>query len=193
MNTIHHKSPKFVRTLLATTCLTAATGTAAFAGTITEGVPPAPADFPTSGPGYLLPVGTDTVFGTKESQSDTDWFEFQGLLAGSPFSLQAFFVPSGTEVGLRVNVFDTSNTLLGSGTLEQGSANSGPQITGIVPIDGNLITNIFSCNCFNSTGNYEVQLTADVAATPEPSTLPVLGLAAASALAWRRKRKNQLN
>ena len=191
MNTVHHKSPRLVRTLLATTCLTAATGTAAFAGTITEGTLPGPTNFPSVSPGFLLPVGTDTVFGTKESQADSDWFEFQGLQAGSPFSLNAFFVPAGSEVGLRVNVFDTSNNLLGSASLEQGQVNGGNAISGTVPVDGNLITNIFSCNCLFPTGNYEVQLTAQTTtATPEPSTLPVLGLAAASALAWRRKRKN---
>ena len=184
---LYQKSPRLARALLATTCLTGATCTAALASSLTEGAGGAPADFPNSGPGYLLPFGTDTIFGTKLNQLDQDWFEFQGLLAGSSFSLKAFFVPSGTEIGLRSNLFDTSNNLLGSGTLEQGR--SGTPITGIVPVDGNIVADIFSCNCLNPSGGYEVQLTAQATATPEPSTLGTLALGLAGALAWRRRRK----
>ena len=193
MDRLSKKSPRLMRALLATTCLSAATGGTALAGTITEGVGPAPADFPNSGPGYLLPVGTTTVFGTKLNQLDQDWFEFQGLTPGASFSLSAFFNPSGTEIGLRVSLFDTSENSLGSSTLEQGTVNSGNEgnpILGTVPSDGNIIVDIFSCGCLNPSGGYEVQLTEPAGSVPEPSTMATVGLGLAGALAWRRRRKS---
>ena len=179
------KSPRLVRALLASTCLTAAGGSTASAATIIEGAGGAPVDFTGASPGDLLPVGTNIVQGTKLSQADDDWFEFQGLVPGSPFSLTAFFVPSGAEVGLRVNLFDTSNNSLGTGSLEGGGA----ALVGTVPGDGRIRTQIASCNCFNDTGAYEVDLTAS-ADVPEPATLGTVGLALAGGLAWRRRRRS---
>jgi hypothetical protein len=82
--------------LLATTCLTVACGVSATAGTITEGVPPAPSDFPNTSPGYLLPVGTTIVNGAVGSRwgetgnfDAADWFEFTGLTAGASYTLTA--------------------------------------------------------------------------------------------------------
>src|SRR5437763_1697086 len=91
----------FGRALLAGTCL-AAVGGVASAATITEGTLPAPSDFPNTGNGYIVPLGTTDVIGqlTPSGFSDNDWFEFEGLLPGSPFVLDYTF--DGIEHGIDV-------------------------------------------------------------------------------------------
>jgi hypothetical protein len=94
MNFETQKSPKMGklgRSLLATTCLTAASGVAS-AATIIEGQPPAPSEFGTTFNSlYQLPSGTNVVHGTLTGGTDTEsWLEFQGV-AGSSFSLSATY------------------------------------------------------------------------------------------------------
>src|ERR1700677_4978732 len=87
----HRKNPvldKLSRALLAGSCLSGLAGIAN-ASTITQGVPPAPAEFPAQFPGYLLPVGTTQVNGTLPNGGGQDlvaWFEFQGLVPNSSFT-----------------------------------------------------------------------------------------------------------
>src|SRR3954464_5835426 len=81
----------FGRALLAGTCLAAAGG-AASAATITEGTLPAPSDFPNTGNGYIVPLGATDVLGQLTiGPTGVDWFEFEGLLPGSPFVLDYAF------------------------------------------------------------------------------------------------------
>jgi hypothetical protein len=134
----------FARGLLATTCLTAACGSTAIAGTIN--LPNS--DFPNSPTGVLLPVGTTTVTGFAGELPgeggflNEEWFEFQGLTPGSSYSLSAQYFPLGDretsgngESGLRMNVFTDSLTPLFSSLSLEGS---GVTVSGVVPSDGFL-------------------------------------------------------
>jgi hypothetical protein len=174
----------FARGLLATTCLTVACGASALAGTINE-----VGDFPNSGNGTLLPVGTDVVNGSIggfpfEGPLDTaDWFEFQGLTSGNSFHLTGAYNPLGAEAGASLQLFTDGGTPLGNGTLESGGA----ILNGIVPGDGKLVVEILGSS--QTSNGYTVSLSTS-SAVPEPSTLGGTGLAlAAGALAWSRKRK----
>jgi hypothetical protein len=165
---------RFAQALLAGTCLAGASGVAS-ASVVIEGLDPAPADFPNAFSGYLLPVGTDIVAGTLTSGTDEDdWFQFEGLLPLSPFSITAS-QPDTWDF----SVFNSSGVLLDSG--------SGDPVTfsGTVPADGVLIANVN----YNEGNSYQVSLTADLAAVPEPGTLAMTALALGGALAWRRRRK----
>lgn len=216
---VSRSNPTLKRSLLASTCLTLACGSAASAGTITEGTSPAPGNFPTTinfsnltelGP-FVLPVGTNEVIGTSgivsENGDTADWFEFQGLTPGFNFTLTALQNPRA-ENGLRIQLFDTTSASIGSANhintgfspnLPSLEGGSGVTFTGTVPTDGKIITDVLEffngnpniVNGFKDHGGYDVTLST-AAATPEPATLADGGLAlaaAAAALAWRRKRK----
>lgn len=134
----------FARGLLATTCLTAACGSSAVAGTINLPT----SDFPNTPTGVLLPVGTTAVTGfagelpSEGGFLNEEWFEFQGLTPGSSFTLSAQYLPLGPreisgngESGLLMNVFTSSlQPLLLFESLE-GSAG---QLNAFVPSDGFL-------------------------------------------------------
>ena len=173
---------KLARALLASSCLTGAAAIATADTIITQGVSPAPAQFPHSAPGYLLPVGTTQVNGlfaacTECAGQDTAWFEFQGLLPGSHFT-----TTSCCENDSIYAIFNSSQDFLGSSNFEQGLNTSGT-----VPTDGKLVV-VVADECGScSMQNYQVNLDAQLN-TPEPSTLATVGLALAGALAWRRKR-----
>jgi hypothetical protein len=177
---------KLSRALLASSCLTGLAGIAN-ANTIIQGVPPAPAEFPTNFPGYLLPLGTTQVIGTLPGCTGCDteggqdgWFEFQGLVPSSPFA-----VSSCCENDASYDIFNSSGSFLGYSDFENGAI-----LNGTVPTDGKLVFLVEDeCgDCTNVAPNpYEVTLT-DTASAPEPSTVAMAGLALAGALAWRRKR-----
>ena len=172
---------KLARAWLASSCLAGAAGIANASSIIIEGVPPAPALFPTSAPGYLLPVGTTEVTGAvcnSECGEDTNWFEFQGLLPASSFTISP--TSAGGEGG-SYQVFNTALDFLGGCGFE-----SGCNVTDIVPANGKLEVETLACEC--GIQPYQLNLTASLASTPEPSTLPTVGLALAGALAWRRRR-----
>ncbi len=168
---------KFARTLLATTCLTVASGVSALAGTVsyTEGVNPAsPSDFPSSGPGTSLAgainPGTTIVNGGVPSFSDIDWFDITGLGSGS-FTLAAT-VSSGSAA---IHVFDDTN--LGTALESQALVNSGtPASFGsiAIPADGNVAVELAGSN--EGTNPYTVTLTTTGSSTPEPATIATVGL-----------------
>jgi hypothetical protein len=209
---------KFARGLLTTTCLTAACGATAAAGTIT--LPET--DFPNSAPGVLLATGTTVVnsfignLPFEGGPSSPEWFEFQGLTPGDTFDLTAAYNPLGPregsgngETGVRVSVFNSSLTpLFTDQSIENGGLTGANMLVGIVPVDGLVDVEVF--NQFTETAlvprtrplnvegvsqgfgsAYQVTL-ADVPnnSVPEPGTATAmgLGLAGAGALAWRRKR-----
>lgn len=182
----HINWDRFTKTLLTTTCLGVAASGGAQATTIliVEGTSPAPADFPNSSPGYLLPVGTNLVQGQLHSASgdNDDFFEFQFLMPGSSFSVLGTYNPLGQERQVSYQVFNPNGTSLGIATLE----GEGGLVSGTIPNSGNLIVDV----SFSSQGSpsYQIALSAEVASTPEPAFGPVAGLALASALAWKRKR-----
>ena len=167
---------KFARRLLTTTCLTAAAVGAAHAGTINESIV---GDFSNTFAGAgltnsLLPNGTNVVNGGLNPSGDLDFFTFQGLSAGTSFTLAGTY-----ENGQFVTLYNSAQTAL---TVQ---ASNPPTLTGIVPGDGMLVVGV--TNQEQVTG-YSFTLTATPAATPEPSTIVGGGLGLA-ALALRRKRK----
>jgi hypothetical protein len=204
----------FARGLLATTCLTAACGSTAVAGTVN--LPNS--DFPNSPTGVLLPVGTTTVTGfagelpSEGGFLNEDWFEFQGLTPGSSYTLSAQYLPLNAEAGLFMNVFTNSLQPI---LLNESLEGSGGTLNGFVPSDGFLDVEItterggeggcgsrpaLSCDSLPRIGqfrpaletgsleggaNYQVTLSQ----VPEPGTLATAGLALAGALAWARKRR----
>jgi len=173
---------KLARALLASSCLTGAAAIANADTIITQGVSPAPAEFPHSAPGYLLPVGTTQVNGffapcTECGGQDTAWFEFQGLLPGSSFTTSGC-----CENDSNYAVFSSSQVFLASGFFEGGE-----NASGTVPTDGDLLV-VVADECGScSPQSYQLNLDAQLDA-PEPSSLATVGLALAGALAWRRKR-----
>ena len=140
----------FARGLLATTCLTVACSTSGMATTftLTPGAQPDPL-------GTLLPTGTTIVDGFLtagvEGASQADWFEFQGLVPGSSYTLTGNYDPLGPressgngETGLRMSVFtDTLTPLFTDTSLESGSGHTAT-VMGTIPSDGNLEVEIYT-------------------------------------------------
>jgi hypothetical protein len=173
---------KLARALLASTCLAGAVGVARADSIIYEGAAPAPLQFPTTSPGYLLPVGTFAVAGGVmececEGSEDTNWFEFQGLLPGSHFTIS-----NSTEASGGFSVYSTTPSLL------TGCGFEGCSTSGAVPQDGDLVIATFTECSECGVQQYEIELDAPLDGAPEPSTLATAGLALAGALVWRRRR-----
>ncbi len=172
-------SEKFARALLATTCLTATSRIAA-ADTVIEGQGGAPLDFSNNfAQAYLLPLGATVVQGVVSHSDNTDYFEFQGLASGNPFSFQ---IPQiSCCEGLFAYIFRSSGQEIVAGNVGEGIT-----LDGTVPSDGDLVVR-FSIS-ESGVSSYEIDLVSGLPASPEPATLPAAGLALAGALAWRRKR-----
>ena len=148
------------------------------ASTITEGITPAPNSFPSNFPGYLLPVGTNEVNGAIRAFFGSDWFEFNGLAAGSGYELHAF---SGAGDLLSATLYDDAEQLLGAGFL----GGSGVYFTGTVPTSGKLVLNVQDDISF-SNGAYRVTLNDQNA--PEPATIVTVGVALVLFFTWQMKR-----
>jgi hypothetical protein len=211
-DTLTRSAERYARALLATTCLTLASTHGAMASTITEGVPPAPDDFPNSPNGYALPTGTDTVIGQlglqlpNEGGIDTqDWFEFSGLTAGANYVLTANYYLFNAESGVRASLYTDGGSFIGTGSLE--AFFGGAVFNGTVPGDGKLVVDVYlierdEASAFvpsfvpaiqtpsQESPAYIVQLSTAPSGVPEPATFGGVGLAlTAGAVAWNRKRK----
>jgi MYXO-CTERM domain-containing protein len=201
-------SPKtldnFARGLLATTCLTAACGSTALAGTVN--LPNS--DFGNTTPGVLLPTGTTLVnafvgeLASEQGFLNPEWFEFQGLTPGATYNLSAVYSPFGPrgesgngETGVRMNVFTNSQTPLFTNLSLEGPGLQAA-VSGLVPSDGFLDIEITGNRGSNTElaargSFYQVGLSVEGSTTPEPATFAQMGAGlavAAGALAWRRKR-----
>jgi hypothetical protein len=182
---------KFGRTLLATTCLTVASGGAALAGTITytEGLGGLPADFPNTFPGTPLAAatlpGTTTVNGFVNGEDSLDYFELTGLGTGT-FTLTATEISEFGEAAVVVET-DAASVLAGPLDFDQGENATVSSMA--IPVDGNLVIEIE--NQFESSGNYSVTVNTTGSTVPEPSTLIPVGLGLAGALTLSRKRRKQ--
>jgi hypothetical protein len=205
-NNVYSPSPRplehFTRGLLATSCLTVVCGASATAATITEGTPPAPAYFPTTAPGYLLPLGTTQVIGHlggelpgEQGFDGTAWFEFTGLTGSGSYTITA--MTAAAEDGFMV-AYGSLTMQLGT-NLDIGEAGTSPvsQIF-TAPVDGNLLVEVFIGKgegegaarplAQNPPQGFAVSL-ANNSSTPEPATIGAVGLGlGAIAFAWRRRR-----
>jgi hypothetical protein len=182
---------KFARALLATTCLTVATGGAALASTVNiiEGTAPAPVDFAntfgsaSSFSAAIIP-GTTTVSGSVSGGDQLDYIELTGLGTGS-FSVTFEDTGSINSTG--------AATLLTDGGLSLGGptifTSAAPAIfaSQLIPSDQNLILEIQERN--ESTAPYTVTVTTTAAAAPEPGTIALAGLGLAGAALARKRRK----
>ncbi|MGH9723199.1 MAG: PEP-CTERM sorting domain-containing protein [Bryobacteraceae bacterium] len=163
---------KLARELLTTTCLTAVAAGVAQATPFNESTV---VDFNnTFGTANDLPLGTDNVVGGLQTISDNDFFRFLGLAAGGAYTLTGSY-----ELNASYSVLDS-----GGGVLN-GPATNPPIFNGIVPGDGILVVGV---NQQEQTAFYDLNLAAQSAEVPEPSTTAGVGLALAGALALRRKR-----
>lgn len=161
-----------IRLLLATSCFTLVSSQAgANTVLIVEGTAPAPADFPNVAPGYLLPLGTNTVDGQLNASSDQiDFFEFQGLAPGHNFSIHSQYNPLNQEKSMKMFVFTSTGTLLGSATLE----GSGATVSGTIPGDGKLVVEETFGPRLGPIGSptYQAALTAEMGLTITEKTAP---------------------
>lgn len=176
---------KFTRGLMATTCLTVACGASAVAGTITEGTPPAPNLFPTTSPGYLLPLGTTVVNGFAGVETGPAFFEFQGLTSGASYTLTG--QTPNAENGL--SLFFGPDTNIAQFALEIGEAGGNPlsQVF-TAPSDGDVVVEVFQ-DFENGVQDFTVTLSQNSSGVPEPSTFAGVGMGlGALGLAWRRRR-----
>jgi hypothetical protein len=182
---------KFARTLLATTCLTVATGTAALASTANyqEGVTPSsPADFsntigsPTNLTAAVI-SGTTTITGTVSGGDQNDFIELTGLGSGT-FTVSVIDTEFGNGLA---TIFTSGDVNIGGPTSFSSSlaANFGSQA---IPLDGDLIIQLHDAG--ETTNPYTVTVTT-TAAAPEPGTIALAGLGLAGAVALKRKRRNR--
>jgi len=188
---------EFARVAMATTSLGLAVGGVAGASTITEGTPPAPAQFPGSFPGFVLPVGTTTVLGTIP-QATEEWFEFQGLQPGQAYSVHGSV--TANEEGTRLFVYNSSDTLIAGGPGGLGfhiGEFGGATAAGTIPSDGKLILETTQ-PMGPGTATYDIVLTAPLAPPSTSTSVPAaspwslsalgIGLALTGGLASRSKR-----
>jgi MYXO-CTERM domain-containing protein len=184
---------KFARALLATTCLTVASG-AAVAGTITysEGTSPAPSDFSNTFAGASASAlsaaaisGTTTITGEVTNSDRFDYIELTGLGTGT-FTVDV----ADTEGGGSINasIFNSGDTSLGGPTPFSTSVHA-DFASQAIPLDGDLVIDI---NNLGEIGNfYTVTVNTTASAAPEPGTLLTAGLGLAGALALTRRRRKQ--
>jgi len=179
---------------MTTTCLTAACGASAVASTITEGIPPAPDVFPTSAPGYVLPLGTTQVNGFVSGglkggegggTPTPAFFEFQGLTPGASYTLSGSTGIFEDGVGVQFGP-DTNPTQYFLDLGEAGTSTVTQNFAG--PADGIIEVESLEC-CGPISRPFSVGLVNNTSSTPEPSTIAGVGLGlGAIALAWRRRR-----
>jgi hypothetical protein len=160
---------KLARTLMATTCLTVAAGSASASVFLEPSF--AGGDFSNnlSAPS-ALPVGTTQVQGAVNNGDHDDFFSIPGLTTGASYLL--LFAGSGGGL----SVYDGLSLI--------GGPFSNSVVTTFTSPDTTLV---FGVHTLEATVNYTVSLTQE---TPEPGTLSLAGMALAGALALRRRKKN---
>jgi hypothetical protein len=175
------KKKRFMRGVLAATCLTAAGAGAAHAGTVTE----LNDNFSHSlASPFVLSTGTTQVIGTVSDGAvtlQTDYFAFQDIF--SNFDLK-FTATSCCD--LSAEIFNSSDSPL-AGPTTFSTVGGAIHLTGTAPGDHVLIVKLA-----NGTEGaaYQVDLVAGGAtAAPEPGAVGLTGLAMGAGLLGLRRRK----
>ncbi len=177
LNTI--VSPAYLIRAFLVACLAIVSSDAAYASDISG--------FLSTMPVVVLPAGTTQASGSIGYQN-SNYFEFEGLLAGSNFELHVFST-SGTDSNASADLYDNTSVMIGSGPLD----GTGVYFTSVVPPAGSLILNIYG-NTTSQFFPYEADLNAEQAPVsgdvPEPATLVITGGALVVILAccWRRDK-----
>jgi hypothetical protein len=174
-------------TLLATTCLTAATAAAATAGTVDQSQIDGGfgSDFNTAS---VLPSGTDTVTGNMcdDCGNFQDFFAIPGLTSGETIQITGSVNDQNTsspEAG--IFAFDSLDNALGS-TDVLGSNTPSFDVT--APANGEVVIEVTDESDGSYGLNFQVSVVGDVV-TPEPATLGLGALALAAGALARRKLK----
>jgi hypothetical protein len=173
---------KFARTLMATTCLTAASSGAALATTI---YPPFPAgENPlVQTPLTVLPAdpnpGTTIVNVTQNQQQS--WFELIGLGPGT-------FTFSATSNGSNGDLFNFCSDATFLSCISEGFASSSAPLNlpaMAIPASGDLF--VHTTPRFEQANSYTV--TVNTQGAPEPSTIAMAGLGLAALVSLSRKKR----
>ena len=200
---VHKSVQKFIRTALATTCLTVMSGGLASAGSVIYD-DDTTAEYQNSAANALLlanqlaaatgGLGSNTTTaighfcnsstaGCGAIEGNDDWFEVTGLIANQTVVYSTTDTgpggegsPTGTQ-GITITNDTQTQTFLNV------SLNGLPSGNFTVPSDGNVLFDITSGE---GRAQYSVTLT-QTTGVPEPSTVSGVGLALAGALALRRK------
>jgi hypothetical protein len=168
---------KFMRGLLAATCLTAASAGAAHAGTVTEVGDNFGHSFASA---TVLPGGTTTVIGSVGDGLNDDWFKFSGF--SGAFDLRFTLTACCTAVS---TVLDSTNTPIGSPSPTPLTQGSPVDVTGTAPLNGVLVVQMAQ----NEGSSYQVDVISGLSAAPEPGAGLLTGLGAAAGLLGLRRRK----
>jgi len=182
---------KFARALLATTCLTVASGVAV-AGTITytEGDSPAPSLFSNTFGGASASAlaaaavsGTTIVNGEVSGSRQFNYIELTGLGTGT-FTVDVVDTEGGNA---DASIFNSGDTNLGGPSAFNTSVHADFSSQAI-PVDGDLVIEL---QTVNESGNFYTVTVDTTAATPEPGTIVTAGLGLAGAVALARRRRKQ--
>ncbi len=183
---------KFARALLATTCLTVASG-AAVAGTITytENNSPAPSDFSNTFAGASVQSltaatasGTTIVNGAVNNGDHLDYIELTGLGTGT-FTVDV--VDTEGFSGATASIFNSGDINLGGPSPFTSSVHA-DFASQAIPLDGDLVIEVQTLG--ESANSYTVTVNT-TAGAPEPGTLATLGLGLAGAVGLARRRRKQ--
>jgi len=171
---------KLARHLLATTCLTGAVATAAYAGPFVSGVTPSTS----SGSPTVETVtpGGVSVSGSLPGAPGANYYlEFEGLTGGASFGSLALAITNGGSIVFDVTILSDTLSTIDVGAGVGGGLTYYPG--GTVPGDGNFIVELTKTN--EAAAPYSVTM-----GTPEPGTWAAvgLGLVGLGALARRRKK-----
>lgn len=181
---------KFARTLLAGTCLTAATGGAALAGSITYGPATSPStnDAFTFSPTAAFPAATTpgvTILNFTQDGQETE-FDITGLGSGA-FTLSA---TTNDEAGDFISVYGGPGFT--NFIAEGGFTGGSPFNIGATAIPGSGELVISTEPNDESSNSFTVTVTTSApSGVPEPSTVGLVGLGLAGALTLSRKRRKQ--
>lgn len=139
----------------------------------------------------LVPDGTDVVAGSAVLEDsgppfyipipDLDYFAFDDLVPGSAFSISLGATVTDSTALFQL-LDDAQNALSGFIAVPEFSA---VVFAGIVPLSGELVVR---AQAGQDSAGYEVVLTADRVAVPEPSAALLAGAGLAGASYLRRRR-----